>query len=42
MFYLKVNPWNLKVNTATVFEKRARQPTLENIFQGKVNISNEM
>jgi hypothetical protein len=35
MVYLKANQWNVKMYTATVFEKRARQPTLEKYFDGK-------
>jgi hypothetical protein len=35
MAYLKVNLWNLKIYTATVFEKRPRQPTLEKYFKEK-------
>jgi hypothetical protein len=27
--------WNLKMYTATVFEKRARQPTLDKYFREK-------
>jgi hypothetical protein len=27
--------WNLKMYTATVFEKRARQPTLDKYFKEK-------
>jgi hypothetical protein len=40
MFYLKVNLWNLKMCTATVFEKRGTTHAWK-IFQGKVNIWNE-
>jgi hypothetical protein len=35
MVYLKAILWNLKMCAATVFEKRARQPTLENYFKEK-------
>jgi hypothetical protein len=35
MAYLKVNLWNLKMCTATVFEKRARQPILEKYSKEK-------
>jgi hypothetical protein len=35
MAYLKANLWNLKMYTATVFEKRARQTTLEKYFKEK-------
>jgi hypothetical protein len=42
MVYLIANLWNLKMYTANVFEKSAKQPTLEKIFQGKVNIWNKM
>jgi hypothetical protein len=35
MAYLKVNLWNLKMYTATVFEKRARLPMLEKYFNEK-------
>jgi hypothetical protein len=35
MVYLKVNPWDQKVCTATVFGKRARQPMLEKYFKEK-------
>jgi hypothetical protein len=35
MVYLKANLWNLKMYIATVFEKRARQPTLEKYFKEK-------
>jgi hypothetical protein len=34
MVYLKANLWNLKMYTATVFEKRAK-PMLEKYFKGK-------
>jgi hypothetical protein len=33
MVYLKGNLWNLKMYTATVFEKRARQAMLEKYFK---------
>jgi hypothetical protein len=33
MVYLKAKLWNLKMYTATVFVKRARQPTLEKYFK---------
>jgi hypothetical protein len=39
--YLKANLWNLKMYTATVFEKRATTHAWK-IFQGKVNIWNEV
>jgi hypothetical protein len=35
MVYLKVKVWKLKMYTATVFEKRARQPTLDRYFKEK-------
>jgi hypothetical protein len=35
MAYLKANLWNVKMGTATVFEKRARQPMLEKYFKEK-------
>jgi hypothetical protein len=35
MVYLKVKVWNPKMYTATVFGKRARQPTLEKYFKDK-------
>jgi hypothetical protein len=35
MAYIIANLWNLKMYTATVFEKRARQPTLEKYFKEK-------
>jgi hypothetical protein len=35
MVYLKANLWNLKMYTAPVFEKRARQPMLEKYFKEK-------
>jgi hypothetical protein len=35
MVYLKANLWNQKMYTATVFEKRARQPTVEKYFKEK-------
>jgi hypothetical protein len=35
MVYLKGNLWNLRMYTATVLEKRARQPTLEKYFREK-------
>jgi hypothetical protein len=35
MVYLIANLWNLKMYTATVFEKRARQPTPEKYFKKK-------
>jgi hypothetical protein len=41
MVYLKVNIWNLKMCTAIVFEKRETTHA-QKIFQGKVNIWNEM
>jgi hypothetical protein len=42
MVYLKVNLWNLKMYTATVFEKKSKTTHTGKIFQGKVNIWNEM
>jgi hypothetical protein len=33
MVYLIANIWNLKMYTATVFEKRARQPMLDRYFK---------
>jgi hypothetical protein len=33
MVYLIANEWNLKMYTATVFEKRARQPMLDEYFK---------
>jgi hypothetical protein len=33
MVYLITNVWNLKMYTATIFEKRARQATLEKYFK---------
>jgi hypothetical protein len=35
MVYLIVNLWGLKMNSATVFEKRARQPTLDKYVKEK-------
>jgi hypothetical protein len=35
MAYLKANLWNLKMYTATVFEKRAGQHMLEKYFKEK-------
>jgi hypothetical protein len=35
MVYLKANLWNLKMYIPTVFEKRARQSTLEKYFKEK-------
>jgi hypothetical protein len=35
MVYLKANLWNLKMWTATVFDKRARQTMLEKYFREK-------
>jgi hypothetical protein len=35
MVYLIVNLWDLKMYIATVFEKRARQPTLDKYFKEK-------
>jgi hypothetical protein len=35
MAYLKAKLWNLKMYTATVFEKRARQPMLKKYFKEK-------
>jgi hypothetical protein len=35
MVYLKAKVWNLKMCIATVFGKRARQPTLEKYFKDK-------
>jgi hypothetical protein len=40
MVYLKANLWDLKMYTATVFEKRVTTHAWK-IFQGKVNIWNE-
>jgi hypothetical protein len=40
MVYLKANLWNLKMYTATVFEKRETTHAWK-IFQRKVNIWNE-
>jgi hypothetical protein len=31
MVYLKANLWNLKMYTATVFEKNSKNPCLKNI-----------
>jgi hypothetical protein len=42
MVYLKVNVWNLKMYTATVFEKEQDPTHTWKIFQGEVNIWNEM
>jgi hypothetical protein len=36
MVYLKAKLWNLKMYTATVFEKRARRPMLEKYFKEKL------
>jgi hypothetical protein len=33
MAYLIVNLWNLMMYTATVFEKRAAEPTLDSYFK---------
>jgi hypothetical protein len=35
MVYLIANVWNLKMYTATVFEKRARQPMPDKYFNEK-------
>jgi hypothetical protein len=35
MVYLKADLWNLKMYTATVFQKRARQLVLEKYFREK-------
>jgi hypothetical protein len=35
MVYLIGNVWHLKMYTATVFEKRVRQPTLHKYFKEK-------
>jgi hypothetical protein len=35
MVYVKANLWNLKMYTATAFEERARQPTLDKYFKEK-------
>jgi hypothetical protein len=35
MVYIIGNLWNLKMYTATFFEKRARQPMLEKYFKEK-------
>jgi hypothetical protein len=43
MVYLKAHLWNVKMYTATVFEKKKKATTHAwKIFQGKVNIWNEM
>jgi hypothetical protein len=41
MVYLIANLWNLKMYTATVFEK-SRTTHASQTFQGKVNIWKEM
>jgi hypothetical protein len=35
MVYLIANLWNLKMSTATVFEKRAELPMLDRYFKEK-------
>jgi hypothetical protein len=42
MVYLKANLWNLKMYTATVFEKKSKTTHAWKIFQWKVNMWNEM